>query len=73
MEAVMVRHLVPVNEVAKRTAASAVKIRRLIKGGEIRIVRIGSRVMVPSDELDRILIEGVGSPRKQAARRRRAS
>ena len=69
----MVQHLVPVNEVAKRTAVSTIKIRRLIKGGEIKVVRIGSRVMVPNDELERILSAGVGVARKQPVRRRRAS
>jgi excisionase family DNA binding protein len=59
----MSQNLRGVPEVAEILGVSVFTVRRLIDGGYIRAVNVASRRMVPSSELDRILLEGVGKPR----------
>lgn len=46
--------LVGIRDVAKQLSLSADTIRRKIRLGEIRTVRIGRRVLVPITEVERI-------------------
>jgi excisionase family DNA binding protein len=51
---------------ANRWEVSKDTIRRKIQAGEIRSVRIGSRILVPLGEIERVEQFGVGQPRKDA-------
>ena len=57
--------LKPVEEAARHLAVSTFTVRRLIKAGQIRAVRVGKRVLVPESEIQRIVAQGCG---KHAAR-----
>jgi excisionase family DNA binding protein len=48
--------LIPVARAAKRLGISRDTIDRLIKTEEVRVVKIGGRVMVPQMEVDRIVM-----------------
>jgi excisionase family DNA binding protein len=37
---------------------SRTTLHRLISGGKIRAIKIGRRLMIPSDEIERIVAEG---------------
>lgn len=50
-------------EVAQRLNVSRTTIWRLIKRGDIRAVRIGSRTLIPRTELQRLIAEGSGTSR----------
>lgn len=50
-------------EVAQRLNVSRTTIWRLIKRGDIRAVRIGSRTLIPRTELQRLIAEGSGTAR----------
>lgn len=43
---------------------SVFSIRRHIKAGSIRAVRVGGRVFIPLDEIERVETNGTGQPRK---------
>jgi len=49
-----------VEEVSKRLSVSTFTTRRLIKGKQLRAVRVGKRVLVPESEIDRVIAEGCG-------------
>jgi excisionase family DNA binding protein len=49
-----------VEEVSKRLAVSTFTIRRLIKAGQIRAVRVSKRVLVPEAEIERVIAGGCG-------------
>jgi excisionase family DNA binding protein len=61
----MSQNLRGVREVAQTLGVSVFTVRRLIDGGHIRAVNVASRRMVPSSEVDRILLQGVGKPRNR--------
>jgi excisionase family DNA binding protein len=49
----------PITDASKRIGVSTFTTRRKVKEGKIRVVRVGSRVLIPGEELDRILREGI--------------
>jgi excisionase family DNA binding protein len=61
----MSQNLRGVPEVAQILGVSVFTVRRLIDAGHIRAVNVASRRMVPSSEVDRILLQGVGKPRNR--------
>lgn len=63
--------LLTVQEVAKILKVSPVTIRRHIDHGDLSAVRVGRRVRVPKEALDRLVrpLEPRASPRKRAAAR----
>jgi hypothetical protein len=56
-----------VAELERETKVSHWTWRRLIKDGDVRCIRIASRLLVPAEEVERIKREGV--PRKRKASR----
>ena len=52
-------------EAAERWSVSKFSVRRLIDGGYIRSVTIGSRRLIPEDEIERVAREGAGKPRRR--------
>lgn len=58
-----------IGEVARLFGVSHFTIRRLIDGGHIRAVNLGARWLVPASEVDRVLAEGAGIPRKRKRQR----
>ena len=50
---------VSVREAARLTSLSVFTIRRYIKGGSLRAVRVGRRVLVPVAECQRIASDGL--------------
>jgi excisionase family DNA binding protein len=49
----------PITDAAEYLAVSDRHIRRLIDYGQVRAIRIGRRVLIPSDEIARLAREGV--------------
>jgi len=60
--------MLSIAEGARLLGVSVFTLRRLIKAGDIRAVNVGSRVLVSSEELDRVMTHGAGVPRHGAAR-----
>ena len=58
--------LVGIREAAADLGVSKDTVRRLIKGGKVRLVRVSRRILIPRQEIDRICREGVGEPRRAA-------
>jgi excisionase family DNA binding protein len=58
--------LTSVSETSERLAVSSFTLRRLIKAGQVRAVRVGKRVLIPGSEIERIIASGCG---KHAATR----
>ena len=54
-----------IGEVAKLFGVSHFTIRRLIDGGHIRAVNIGTRWLIPNAEIERVLTKGAGIPRRR--------
>lgn len=54
-----------IGEVAKLLGVSHFTIRRLIDGGHIRAVNIGTRWLIPNAEIERVLTNGAGVPRRR--------
>jgi excisionase family DNA binding protein len=52
-------------EVAKLFGVSHFTIRRLIDGGHLRAVNIGSRWLIPNAEIERVVTQGAGVPRRR--------
>jgi len=52
-------------EVAKLFGVSHFTIRRLIDGGLIRAVNIGTRWLIPNAEIERVIASGAGIPRRR--------
>ena len=50
--------LVPIRLAARQLSVSPDTVRRLIRRGELRSVRIGKSVRIPSDDLDRLTEHG---------------
>lgn len=61
----MAQTLRGIAEVAQLLGVSHFTIRRLIDRGHIRAVNIGTRWLIPAAEVERILAEGAGIPRKR--------
>lgn len=51
---------VGVNEAAKMLGVSPFTIRNYIASGRLRAVRVGRRVLVPMEVLEKVMVEGVG-------------
>ena len=49
-----------IDEVSKRLAVSTFTVRRLIKAKQLRAVRVGKRVLIPTGEIERVIREGCG-------------
>jgi excisionase family DNA binding protein len=54
----MERLAVDVREAARLTSLSAFTIRRRVKSGELRAVRVGRRVLIPVDALQKLVRDG---------------
>lgn len=54
-----------IGEVAKLFGVSHFTIRRLIDGGHIRAVNIGTRWLIPNAEIERVIATGAGIPRRR--------
>lgn len=54
-----------IGEVAKLFGVSHFTIRRLIDGGHIRAVDIGTRWLIPNAEIERVIATGAGIPRRR--------
>lgn len=50
-----------IEEVAKRFSVSTFTVRRLIKNGDLKAVRVSKRVLIPATEVQRVLVEGCGT------------
>jgi excisionase family DNA binding protein len=50
-----------VAETSRRLAISARTVRRLIKTKQVRAVRVGCRVLIPSSEISRVIASGCGN------------
>jgi hypothetical protein len=61
-------YLSPLDRVAKAWGISIYGVRRLVASKAVRSVNVGARVMVPSEEVERVIREGVGTPRPRHAR-----
>jgi excisionase family DNA binding protein len=56
----MVSRLRSIGEAAHAMGVSKDSVRRLIRAGALRSVRIGKRVMIPESELERACLRGLG-------------
>jgi excisionase family DNA binding protein len=54
-------------EAAGQVGVSTFTLRRLADGGHIRTVNIGARRLIPVEEVERIVREGAGQPRRRKA------
>lgn len=54
-----------VEPVSRRLAVSNFTVRRLIKAGHMRAVRVGKRVLIPESEVQRVMREGCGQHRDE--------
>jgi excisionase family DNA binding protein len=52
----------PIPDAAAYLSVSARHLWRLIDAGEVKAVRLGRRVLIPADELNRIATQGCGTP-----------
>lgn len=60
--------LTSVSETSERLAVSSFTVRRLIKAGRVRAVRVGKRVLIPGSEIERIISSGCGKHAGDALR-----
>lgn len=58
-----------ISEAAKRLRCSRDSVERAIKRGDLRALRIGARVLLPSGELERFLTDCATAPPTLAGRR----
>lgn len=54
-------------EAAEAWRCSIRHVRRLIEVGSVRVTRIGNRVIIPAEEVARVLEEGAPQPTKVEA------
>lgn len=54
------QQLTSVEEASRRLAVSTFTTRRLIKAKQLRAVRVGKRVLIPTREIERVIGEGCG-------------
>jgi excisionase family DNA binding protein len=57
------RTMLGVGETAQRWGISTFSVKRRIDEGGLRAVRIGSRVLIPLEEILRVELEGIGKPK----------
>lgn len=50
--------LLSVNETSRVLGVSTFTVRRLVKGGKLRSVRVGKRLLLPETEVARVSTEG---------------
>jgi excisionase family DNA binding protein len=60
-----------IGECSERLGVSCDTVRRLVKTGKLRFVRIRSRLLIPSVEVDRLLNEGSENDRNSGTHGRR--
>lgn len=65
--------LLPLDQVAEALGVSIHSIRRFISAGRLRSTRIGTRVLVSTDEVLRAQQYGLGAPSEAGQRDARAS
>ena len=58
--------LLSVESVSERLGVSIFTVRRLLKSEQLLGVRIGGRVLVPLDEVERVIKQGCGHHAKSA-------
>jgi excisionase family DNA binding protein len=58
--------LVSVEDVSRRLSVSTFTTRRLIKGKQLRAVRVGKRVLIPESEIARVIEHGCGKHARTA-------
>lgn len=63
----MSKRLYSFAETARETGVSAFTLRRLWASGHIRTICIGARRLLPAEEVERIVREGAGQPRRRKA------
>lgn len=63
----MERKLVGIPEGAKSCDVSPFTMRRLCDGGYVKSVTIAGRRLIPVEEIERIVREGAGKPRRRKA------
>jgi excisionase family DNA binding protein len=49
-----------VEETSRRLAVSSFTVRRLVKAGQVRAVRVGRRLLIPGSEIERVVTSGCG-------------
>jgi excisionase family DNA binding protein len=49
-----------IEETSRRLAVSSFTVRRLVKAGQVRAVRVGKRLLIPGSEIERIIASGCG-------------
>jgi excisionase family DNA binding protein len=54
---------VGIKQTAEMLGLSAATIRRYVSHQRIHFVRVGSRVLIPMETIDKILVEGIGTKR----------
>jgi excisionase family DNA binding protein len=54
------QQLTSIDQASKRLSVSSFTMRRLVKAGQLRAVRVGKRVLIPETEIARIVREGCG-------------
>ena len=65
----MTSRLLGLAEAAKVLGVSVFTVRRLANRGEIRVVNVGARRLIPLAEIDKVILHGVGKPRRSGRRR----
>jgi excisionase family DNA binding protein len=66
----MERELFGFNETAEKLGVSAATLKRLADAGEIRVVNVAARRLIPLTEIERIKLQGVGNARRRLTRKR---
>jgi excisionase family DNA binding protein len=61
----MLTNMLSIAEAAKVLGVSPYTIRRLIDSGDIRAVNVGARVVIASNEIERVILHGAGQARDE--------
>ena len=48
---------------ARRFGVSPFTVRRLIEAGDLKAVHVGARLLIPTQEIERVVTHGAGQPR----------
>ncbi len=54
MQPALERQAFPVPEVARALSVSASTVWRMVKRGEVQVIRLGKRILVPKPEIERL-------------------
>ena len=65
----MSTRLVGLAEAAKLLGVSIFTVRRLADAGDIRVVNVGARRLISLAEVNKIMANGAGKPRRSGRRR----